>query len=154
MSGSAQIKTTPVDFDEPSDVGWHPGPASIIDSVRARVLIADDDEVVRHRLAALIEGDPSLNLVAIATDVEEAIAMAAIYMPDIVILDWVMPGGGGPKAASEISRRLEGSRIVGISAHNDLEASYDMIRSGAIGFLKKTSTREEILQTLHHALAW
>src|SRR6201999_813330 len=67
-----------------------------------RVLIADDDPVMRMLLAAVINNDPALELVAQAEDADEAIALATETTPDVALLDVEMPGGGGPRAAQEI----------------------------------------------------
>jgi DNA-binding NarL/FixJ family response regulator len=119
-----------------------------------RVLIADDDPIVRQRMAALIEGTPSLELVGVATDSNEAVALALELEPDVVILDWVMPGGGGGQAATTIKERHGSVRIVGISAYDDMEASYAMLKSGAVAFLTKVSTKREIVETIESAVSW
>src|SRR2546423_709089 len=67
-----------------------------------RVLIADDDEDIRELLADMVTRDESVDLVGTASDARSAIELAAEVEPDVAVLDWMMPGGGGPKAAEEL----------------------------------------------------
>ena len=76
------------------------------------VLIADDDAVARSVLVALVEGDPTLELAALANDAAEAIEAAERPQPDVAILDWSMPAGGGPEAARRGVMRVEGRDYV------------------------------------------
>src|SRR5207248_8235064 len=74
------------------------------DSV-VRVLIADDDPAVREALVDLLSDDPGLDLVGVAADVEDAIRLAIEKRPAVALLDARMPGGGGARAAREITQR-------------------------------------------------
>lgn len=119
-----------------------------------RVLVADDDDVARTLVTGLVSSDPTLELVAAAAGVEEAVELAAEHQPDIALLDWVMPGGGGSQAAREIKERSPGTRIIGLSSMEGPEASYDMMRAGATGFLPKGTSKEELVRTIHSAMRW
>ena len=79
-----------------------------------RLLIADDDPVMRMLLGAIARGDPVLELVAEAEDADEAIALAAEHRPDVVLLDVEMPGGGGLRAAREIRAAAAGRAGAGV----------------------------------------
>jgi len=116
-----------------------------------RVLIADDDPVVRSLLAELIAADASLELVGAAEDSPGAIELAAAERPHVALLDWVMPGGGGPAAARGIlALDLEPPvRIVALTAHDSQEASVDMLRAGAQAFVVKGSAA--VVETIHAA---
>src|SRR6476469_9257791 len=85
-------------------VNRHYAPAIDTPPTQIRVLIADDDRLVREVLAAIIRSEPALSLVAAASDAEEAITVAEAEQPDVAILDVHMPAGGGVRAAREIKR--------------------------------------------------
>ena len=74
---------------------------------RGRVLVADDDRLFRDVIAEYILGDPSLDLVGMAADADEAIRLAEFLQPDLALLDGKMPGGGGQgrRARSASARR-------------------------------------------------
>jgi DNA-binding NarL/FixJ family response regulator len=119
-----------------------------------RVIVADDDEDIRELLADMIRRDESVELVGTAEDASSAIELAEQEKPDVAVLDWMMPKGGGPKAASEIKTRLEEIRIVGISAGDSVSASLQMGTTGAVAFLEKGFSREELVATIHSAVRW
>lgn len=119
-----------------------------------RVLVVDDEEVARAVVSGMVEGDPTLELVAVAGGVEKAVELAAEHQPDIALLDWVMPGGGGSQAALEMKQVSPQTRIIGLSSMEGPQAQYDMMRSGAIGFLSKGVSREELVRTIHSTMRW
>lgn len=116
---------------------------------RIRVLIADDDEEVVHSLATALQTDPRLELVGTATDAQEAIEIASSKRPDVALVDVRMPGGGGARAAREISTRCPPTRVVAISVNEDRHSVITMIRAGACGYLGKTSSPDEIVRAIH-----
>jgi DNA-binding NarL/FixJ family response regulator len=67
------------------------------------------------------------------------------------VLDWVMPGGGGPAAAREILAVSPDTKIVALTASDSQEAEMDMLRAGARSFLVKGGSPEELLRTIHAA---
>jgi len=113
-----------------------------------RLLIADDDPVMRMRLVAIARGDPALELVASAADAEEAIALAVEHRPDVVLLDVEMPGGGGPRAAREIRAVLPGARVLALSAHSDDASRDDMAAAGADGYVVKGTPPADVARVL------
>ena len=115
---------------------------------RIRVLIADDEQTVRESLASVIGSDPSLEIVGAAQDAQGAIDLAAWRLPDVAMLDVRMPGGG-PRAAAEIARLSPTTRVLALSAVEDRESVLAMIRAGALGYVGKTASNEEILGAIH-----
>jgi len=115
---------------------------------RIRVLIADDEQTVRESLASVIGSDPSLEIVGSAQDAQGAIDLAAWRLPDVAMLDVRMPGGG-PRAAAEIARLSPTTRVLALSAVEDRESVLAMIRVGALGYVGKTASNEEILGAIH-----
>jgi diguanylate cyclase (GGDEF)-like protein len=119
-----------------------------------RLLVADDDPMVRFTIAALIEREPGLELICEAEDAEQAIEMAARRRPDVVLLDVNMPGGGGLRAANEIREANPDVKIVALSADDSAGAQYDMTRAGAVGYVVKGSPDEEIVRVIRSSARW
>ncbi|MGH7764404.1 MAG: response regulator [Candidatus Dormibacteraceae bacterium] len=113
-----------------------------------RVLVADDDAVIRVALSELIEARPDLILVGTAVDAQSAIALAVSSRPDVAVLDYKMPGGG-VYAAREISRVSPGTAVLCLSAFGDPGTESRMRSAGATGFLiKGASTNDEIVASI------
>lgn len=113
-----------------------------------RVLIADDDPVMRMLLTAVVNNDPALELAAAAEDATQAIALAQEHAPDVVLLDVEMPGGGGAHAAREIKQRAPGIRVLALSAHATGEQREAMEAAGADGYVIKGTPPAEIAKAL------
>jgi len=119
-----------------------------------RVLVADDDEMIRTMLGALISSEPSLELAGTARDTSEAVALAAAQHPDVALLDLDMPGGGGYKAAQEIGERSSGTQVIALTSLDSPQAELDSMRAGAVAFLHKGTSNEEILDAIRSAVRW
>lgn len=115
---------------------------------RIRVLIADDDPIARTLVEAMIATDDGLELVGSASDAREAVELAERHRPDVAVLDWMMPGGGGPAAAQGIADASPATMITALTASNTAEASFDMGRAGAAGFLVKGSSAAEFVASI------
>src|SRR4051794_13958646 len=117
-----------------------------------RVIVADDDEDIRELLSDMISRDGSVELVGAASDANSAIELAEETEPDVAVLDWMMPNGGGPKAAETMKSKREEIRIIGISAGDPVAASMQMGTTGAVAFLEKGFGREELIEAIHSAV--
>jgi DNA-binding NarL/FixJ family response regulator len=117
-----------------------------------RVVVADDEETVVDVLRTLIGSDPSLHFVGAAYNAEDAIEMAMRERPDVVLLDVRMPGGGGMRAAREISRRCAPTKVVALSAHEDSDTVISMISAGASAYVPKGDSTDKILRTIHRTI--
>jgi EAL domain-containing protein (putative c-di-GMP-specific phosphodiesterase class I)/CheY-like chemotaxis protein len=118
---------------------------------RIRVLVADDDAVMRDTLADVVRSDADLELVAAASDAQEAVELTHLHRPDVALLDVMMPGGGGPRAAREIRAASPGTRVVALSAFDERGAVLEMLQAGAAGYLVKGASVEEILEGIRRA---
>jgi len=116
--------------------------------VPVRVLIADDDQMSRETLVQIVGMSEALELVGIANDADQAIRMASLRRPDVALLDVRMPGGGGPRAAQEIRSRSPATRIIALSAFGDDHSVDDMLASGAIGYLTKDASFDDIVDAI------
>lgn len=117
-----------------------------------RVLLAEDEPLVRAALAELIDGERHFVVVAAASDADEAVELAELHRPDVALLDVRMPGGGGERAAREIIDRAPGTRVIALSAHDDRDTVLRMLRAGAVAYLVKEAPVREILRAIHEAM--
>ena len=117
-----------------------------------RVLIADDEPAVRDALAELIGMEPSLTLVGAAGDLTEVVQLAREEQPDVALVDARMPDGGGPRAVREIRNLSPGTRILALSAYDDQETVLRMLGAGAAGYMVKSTSATEILDSIHSSL--
>jgi diguanylate cyclase (GGDEF)-like protein len=119
-----------------------------------RLLVADDDPAIRLVLSALIGRHADLELVGEAEDAQQAIELAARRRPDVVVLDFDMPGGGGVAAAIAIREANPATRVVALSADGSPGAQYDMSRAGAVGYVVKGAPEDEILRVIRSSARW
>jgi DNA-binding NarL/FixJ family response regulator len=120
--------------------------------VNVRVLIADDDPVMRMLLTAILARDPELTLAGEAEDADEAVAEAERLAPDVALLDVEMPGGGGVAAARAIRERAPGVRVLALSGHEADAARAEMAAAGAVGYVVKGAPPEEIVGAIREAV--
>lgn len=92
-----------------------------------------------------------MRLVGSAGDAEEAIALAEVIRPDVAIVDVKMPAGGGPRAARGIMEASPDTRVIALSAHEDRETVLEMLRAGAVSYLVKGTTPDEIVRSIGRA---
>lgn len=116
---------------------------------RVTVLIADDNPLVRQILGEMVDGQESLDLVALAADADQAINLARRHRPSVVLADVDMPGGGGPRVARELHDLAWAPRVLALSSHEDQESVIEMLRAGASGYLVKGSSVESIVDAIH-----
>jgi EAL domain-containing protein (putative c-di-GMP-specific phosphodiesterase class I) len=116
-----------------------------------RVVVAEDEANVRRALSDLIGGEAELELVGLAADADEAIAVIRRERPDVALVDFKMPGGGGPRVAREVSSTLPDTRVVALSAYEDRSSVFQMLRAGAVGYLVKGAPVGEIVDTIQRA---
>jgi signal transduction histidine kinase len=119
---------------------------------RIRVLIAEDEPTVRSALADLLASDPAVEVVAMAADADEAVALASQTAPDVALVDVKMPGGGGPRAARSIHEVSTFTRVIALSAYEDRRTVIGMLRAGAVGYVVKGAAAEEILRAIRRSL--
>ncbi len=116
-----------------------------------RVVVADDQPVVRDALADLLDSAADIDVVGTASNAQEAIAQCAILTPDVVLMDVKMPGGGGVKATREIRRHHPETRVVAFSAHQDRATVMEMLDAGAVGYMTKGSPPADIVAAVRDA---
>jgi DNA-binding NarL/FixJ family response regulator len=116
-----------------------------------RLLIADDDPLIRLTLSATLGSAAGLELVGEAQDAPSAIALAARERPDVVLLDVQMPGGGGVRAAREIRQAVPEAAVLVLSGDDDAATRREMELAGAAGFLVKGAETADMLRVIRTA---
>jgi len=115
---------------------------------RLRILIADDHAVVREGLRTLIASEPELEVAGEAVDGDEAVEMARALQPDVILMDLVMPRKGGLQAIDEIAEENPDARILVLTSFADDDKVFPAIKAGALGYLLKDSSPQELLQAV------
>jgi DNA-binding NarL/FixJ family response regulator len=114
------------------------------EGVPVRVLIADDQRLVRESLATLLGLLGGIELVGSASNGEEAVALAIAHEPDVVLMDLRMPRMDGIAATRALRDRLPGARVIALTTFADDESVLGALRAGARGYLTKDAGAEDI----------
>jgi DNA-binding NarL/FixJ family response regulator len=114
-----------------------------------RVLIADDQKIVREGLVSLLSLLPGIDVVGAATDGDDAVRQALALRPDVVLMDLNMPRCNGVEATGQLRDRQPGTRVVVLTTYADDDWVFAALQAGARGFLTKDAGAEEI----HRAIA-
>jgi DNA-binding NarL/FixJ family response regulator len=117
-------------------------------AAKVRVLIAEDQALVRRGTSVLLSLEPDMEVIGQACDGIEAVSMAKQLHPDIVLMDLHMPRLGGVAATREITRDLPGTQVLVLTTLNDDETVFEAVRAGAHGYLLKDVTEQELLDTI------
>jgi DNA-binding NarL/FixJ family response regulator len=113
-----------------------------------RILIADDHAVVADGIRYLLSAQSDLEVVGSASDGAEAVTLARELMPDVTLLDIVMPHMNGIDAAREIVRRNAEARVIMLSMYSDSERVYQSLQAGARGYVLKRDLAEELIDAV------
>ncbi|KJS56776.1 response regulator transcription factor [Streptomyces rubellomurinus] len=116
---------------------------------RIRVVIADDERLVRMGLRVVIDAEPDLTVVGEAADGAEVVPLVRELRPDVVLMDVRMPGIDGIRATEQlIGGMAEPPRILVVTTFEHDDHVYDALRAGAAGFLLKRARAEEMVQAV------
>ena len=113
-----------------------------------RVLIVDDHAIVREGQRALIDTEPGMAVVGEANDGFKAVKLADSLQPDVILLDLHMPRKDGIEAIEEIKAENPEARILVLTSFTEDEKVYAAIKAGAMGYLLKDSSPQEILKAI------
>jgi len=122
-------------------------------SDRIRVLIVDDHGVVRRGLAAFLLAFDDLELVGEAAGGKDAVRLCAEIRPDVVLMDLLMPDMDGATASQIIRQQCPGIQIIALTSFREHELVQKVIQSGAIGYLLKNVTADELADAIRAAYA-
>jgi DNA-binding NarL/FixJ family response regulator len=113
-----------------------------------RIVIAEDQAIVRRGSALLLSMEPDMEVVGQARNGVEAIELAQLLRPDVVLMDLHMPIKGGVAATREITGALPGTQILVLTTLDDDETVFEAVRAGAHAYLLKDADEDELLETV------
>ena len=115
---------------------------------KLRILLADDHETVREGLRMILDAQPDMHVVAMASDGREAVAQAERVTPDVVLMDISMPGLNGLAATMQLTERCPAAKVLTLTRHADSSYLQQMLRAGAAGYVLKQSRPAELLHAI------
>ncbi|MFF4059023.1 response regulator [Streptomyces sp. NPDC001668] len=119
----------------------------------ARVVVADDQTVVREGIVMLLGLLPGIEVVGAAGDGEEAVGLVAELAPDVVLMDLRMPRCDGVEATRRIRAEYPGTQVVVLTTFGDDESLFPALKAGARGYLTKDAGGDEIVRAVHSVLS-
>jgi DNA-binding NarL/FixJ family response regulator len=112
------------------------------------ILITDDHTLLRETWAFIFGTDPKFKVVGITGTGEEALSIAQQFLPEIVLMDINLPGMNGIEATEKILEISPNSKVLGVSLHNEPGYARKMMQKGAMGYVTKNSTKEEMFKAI------
>jgi len=113
-----------------------------------RIVIAEDQELVRRGSALLLSMEPDMEVVGQACNGVEAVELARVLHPDVILMDLHMPLKGGVAATREITQALPGTQVLVLTTLDDDETVFEAVRAGAHAYLLKDAAEDELLETI------
>jgi DNA-binding NarL/FixJ family response regulator len=120
---------------------------------KKRIIIAEDQTLVRQGLRSLLSSETELQVVAEAENGLDAIRCAVKHKPDLILLDLAMPKMSGISALKEIKRQFSGIKILALTFHTSEEYILEAFESGADGYCLKNDTHAELLSAIKNVLS-
>jgi two-component system, NarL family, response regulator LiaR len=119
-----------------------------VNMAKIKILIADDHAVVRDGTRQILSQEPDMEVVAEAADGAEAVRLAGIHKPDVVIMDIAMPGVDGIEATKQIKASYPAIAILILSAYDDDQFVFSLLEAGAAGYLLKSVRGRELVEAV------
>jgi NarL family two-component system response regulator LiaR len=116
------------------------------------ILIVDDHEVVRNGIRAYLETLPKFNVVGEAASGEEAVKMAGELIPDVVLMDLVMPGMDGIETTREVKKISPRTQIVVLTSYHEDEQIFPALKAGAISYVLKDMKMDKLAEAIQSAI--
>jgi len=130
-----------------------PGASAGTTAPPVRVLVADDQQLIREGIASLLGIQPGMDVVGTARDGREAVEKSVALRPDVVLMDVRMPGGDGTQATARIRRELPACQVVMLTTFDDEEYVVQALQAGAAGYLLKDLPAAELASAVRLAHA-
>jgi DNA-binding NarL/FixJ family response regulator len=118
-----------------------------------KVLICDDQDVVREGLQAILKTCADIEVVGLSSDGLEALELIPLVHPDIVLMDLKMPSMNGIQATHQITIHHPGVRVLVLTTYDADQWVFDAIRSGAAGYLLKDTPRQQLVEAIKGTIA-
>lgn len=117
-----------------------------------RIVLVDDHHIVRRGIQSYLSAIPGLSIVGSAASGEELLARVESWLPDIIVMDLYMPGGiDGIEATRRLREITPHTQVVVLTAHTDDERVIAALRAGAIGYIRKESDPQLLVDAIHAA---
>lgn len=120
---------------------------------QVRVLIVDDQPLVRQGLLAVLQDQNAIRIVGEASNGADAVRLAARLMPDVVLMDLNMPGMGGLDATRQLCATHPGMRVIVLTVYDEDDALFEALRSGASGFILKDAPTAKLVEAVREVAA-
>lgn len=117
------------------------------------IVLADDHQIVRQGLRALLESEPDFQLLGEAGDGLEAVQLIERLRPQVLVLDLMMPGLNGLEVTRQVTKRSPETRVIILSMHSDQAYVLEALRNGAAGYVLKDSSTDDLIQAVHEVIA-
>ncbi len=121
--------------------------------IKTKILLVDDQQLIIDGIKVLIDSEADFEVVALAYSGEEAITLAELHQPDIILMDIRMPGMDGVEATRQIKQRLPKIHILILTTFDDDEYIIDALNYGASGYLLKDIGRGKLIDSIREAMA-
>jgi len=118
-----------------------------------RVLVVDDHAIVRKGICALLATEANIDVAGEAADGREAVELAGLLQPDVILMDLVMPEMDGVEAIAQINDRQPEVRILVLTSFSTVDKVLPAIRAGALGYLLKDSGPQELVHAIEQVYA-
>jgi len=115
---------------------------------KIRILIADDHKLIRETWTYILDSDPRFLVIGQSGDAEEAVEIARVKHPDVILMDINMSPISGLEATEKIRKISLGSKIIGVSMHSQPVYAKKMLQMGARGYVTKNSSKEEMIHAI------
>lgn len=116
------------------------------------IIIADDHEVVRNGIRSFLETVPEFQVVGEAASGEEAIALVSEFIPDIVLMDLIMPGLDGVETTRRVKKISPRTQVVVLTSYHEDVHIFPALKAGAISYILKDMKMEKLVDVLHRAV--
>jgi two-component system, NarL family, response regulator LiaR len=120
-------------------------------SEQVSVVIVDDHSIVRQGIRATIEVDPLLKVIGEASSGEAAVQLVAELVPDVLLLDLVMPGIGGVEATRQIKRVSPHTQVIVLTSYHADEYIFPALKAGVLSYILKDIGIQELITAIHKA---
>ena len=117
-----------------------------------RVLLADDHALVRHGLRMILDAEPDFEIVAEASDGQEAVAMGLRDQIELALLDVAMPRLTGIQAARQLTEQRPDLRVLIVSMHDNEQFFFEALRAGASGYILKSAAHHDLIRACRAAM--
>lgn len=118
-----------------------------------KVLLVDDHDLLRRGMKTMLESEGTIEVIGEASDGSEVLALVEATLPDVILIDVIMPNKDGIEATREVKDAFPNIGVVVLSGHDDQQFVFDALKAGASGYILKTAELEEVVQTVKSVAA-